>query len=164
MNTERLTTKSRDAVTAAVRQALTHGNPNTEPVHLLHGLLLTPDNTVGALLQAAGADAAEIDAAAVAAIGKLPSTTGSSVAQPGISGPLARALAAAETLADQLGDDFVATEHLLIGLATVASDAKTVLDKAGVTAEALSAKFEELRGGKRVTSAESEGGESVREE
>ena len=46
MNTERLTTKSRDAVTAAVRQALTNGNPNTEPVHLLHGLLLTPDNKV----------------------------------------------------------------------------------------------------------------------
>ena len=53
MNTEKLTTKSRDAVTAAVRQALTHGNPNTEPVHLLHGLLLTPDNTVGTLLEAA---------------------------------------------------------------------------------------------------------------
>ncbi|NHB84597.1 hypothetical protein G7085_08175 [Tessaracoccus sp. HDW20] len=42
MNTERLTTRSRDALTAAVRQALTKGNPNTEPEHLLHGLLLTP--------------------------------------------------------------------------------------------------------------------------
>ena len=56
MNTEKLTTKSRDAVTAAVRQALTAGNPSAEPVHLLHGLLLTPDNTVGHLLTAVGAD------------------------------------------------------------------------------------------------------------
>ena len=58
MNTEKLTTKSRDAVTAAVRQALTAGNPSAEPVHLLHGLLLTPDNTVGHLLAAVGADPA----------------------------------------------------------------------------------------------------------
>ena len=161
MNTEKLTTKSRDAVTAAVRQALTHGNPNTEPVHLLHGLLLTPDNTVGALLTAAGADPAQVDAAADAAIGRLPSTSGSSVSQPALSGPFARVLASAETLADSLGDDFVATEHLLIGLAMVPSDAKTILDRAGVTAEALKERFEELRGGKRVTSAESEGGESA---
>ncbi|HSO69776.1 MAG TPA: Clp protease N-terminal domain-containing protein, partial [Arachnia sp.] len=161
MNTEKLTTKSRDAVTAAVRQALTHGNPNTEPVHLLHGLLLTPDNTVGALLEAAGADPAQVDAAATAAIAKMPSTSGSSVSQPALSGPFARVLASAETLADSLGDDFVATEHLLIGLAMVASDAKTILDRAGVTTDALKAKFAEMRGGKRVTSAESEGGESA---
>ncbi len=161
MNTERLTTKSRDAVTAAVRQALTNGNPNAEPVHLLHGLLLTPDNTVGALLEAVGSDPAAVDAAAVAAIKKLPATSGSSVSQPGISGPLARVLAQAETLADALGDSFVATEHLLIALATVPSDALTLLTKQGVDADALKEAFEASRGGKRVTSAESEGGESV---
>ena len=161
MNTERLTTKSRDAVTAAVRQALTNGNPNAEPAHLLHGLLLTPDNTVGALLEAVGADPAAVDAAAVAAIKKLPATSGSSVSQPGISGPLARVLAQAETLADSLGDSFVATEHLLIALATVPSDALTLLTKQGVDADALKEAFEASRGGKRVTSAESEGGESV---
>ncbi len=163
MNTERLTTKSRDALTAAVRQALTNGNPNTEPEHLLHGLLLPPDNTVGTLLEATGADAAAVDAAAVAAIGKLPSTTGSSVTQPALSGSFARVLATAETLADELGDDFVATEHLLIALARVVSAAQTVLTKAGVKADALLEHFSAARGGKRVTSAESEGGESVLE-
>ena len=153
MNTERLTTKSRDALTAAVRQALTNGNPNTEPEHLLHGLLLPPDNTVGTLLEATGADAAAVDAAAVAAIGKLPSTTGSSVTQPALSGSFARVLATAETLADELGDDFVATEHLLIALARVVSAAQTVLTKAGVKADALLEHFSAARGGKRVTSA-----------
>ncbi|AQP48915.1 ATP-dependent chaperone ClpB [Tessaracoccus aquimaris] len=163
MNTERLTTKSRDAVTAAVRQALTKGNPNTEPEHLLHGLLLTPDNTVGALLKAVGADPAVVDNAAVQAIDKLPSTSGSSVSQPAISGPLARVLAQAETLADEMGDSFVATEHLLIALAMIPSAAKTILDKANATPEELTKAFEASRGGKRVTSAESEGGESVLE-
>ena len=161
MNTEKLTTKSRDAVTAAVRQALTSGNPNAEPVHLLHGLLLTPDNTVGPLMELLGASPAAVDQAAVAAIKKLPSTSGSSVTQPALSGPFARVLAAAETLAEQLGDQFVATEHLLIALASVDSDAKRILERQGITADALTQQFEASRGAKRVTSAESEGGESV---
>ena len=44
MDTEKLTTMSRDAVSTALRLALTNGNPSAEPVHLLHALLLTPDN------------------------------------------------------------------------------------------------------------------------
>ncbi len=161
MNTEKLTAKSRDAVTSAVRQALTNGNPNAEPAHLLHGMLMVPDNTVGPLLESVGTNPRIVDDAAVGAIGKLPSATGSSVTQPAISGALARVLASAETLADQLGDQFVATEHLLIALAQVPSEAQTVLKDAGVRSEELIEKFNEARGGKRVTSAESEGGESA---
>jgi len=161
VNTEKLTTKSRDAVTAAVRQALTAGNPSAEPVHLLHGLLLAPDNTVGHLLTAVGADPAAVDAQAVEAISKQPSSTGSSVTQPTVSGALARVLATAETLAEQLGDQFVATEHLLIALASVESQARSILTRAGAVPEKLTKVFEEARGGKRVTSAESEGGESA---
>ncbi|WP_297742494.1 ATP-dependent chaperone ClpB [uncultured Tessaracoccus sp.] len=162
MNTDKLTTKSRDAVTAAVRQALTSGNPSAEPQHLLHGLLLTPDNTVGALLEAAGASPQRVDAGAVAAIKRLPAATGSSVSQPTLSGAFLRVLATAETIANQLGDQFAATEHLLIALATVESDAKRVLDAEGLTADDLTQRFNEARGGKRVTSEDSEGsGESA---
>ena len=161
MNTEKLTTRSRDAVTAAVRNALTHGNPQAEPSHLLHGLLLVPDNTVGALLSAVGADPADVDATAQASIAKLPSSTGSSVSQPQLSGAFARVLADAETRAAQLGDDFVATEHLLIALASVVSDAQRLLVAAGATPEKLAEAFAAARGGKRVTSAEAEGGESA---
>ncbi len=163
VNTEKLTTKSRDAVTSAVRQALTHGNPSAEPAHLLHGLLMVPDNTVGPLLESVGADPQVVDAAAVAAIDKLPSSTGSSVTQPTLSGSLARVLASAETLADKLGDQFVATEHLLIALVEVESEASRLLTDAGVDADVLTAAFAGSRGGKRVTSAESEGGESALE-
>ncbi|WP_296136437.1 ATP-dependent chaperone ClpB [uncultured Tessaracoccus sp.] len=158
MNTEKLTTKSRDAVTAAVRQALTNGNPSAEPEHLLHGLLLTPDNTVGALLEACGASPQQVDAGAVAAVKRLPAASGSSVTQPTLSGPFVRVLATAETLAGQLGDQFAATEHLLIALATVESEAKKVLDAEGLDADALTQRFNELRGGRRVTSEDAEGG------
>ena len=106
-------------------------------------------------------DAHAIDASAVAAIGKLPSSTGSSVTQPTLSGAFARVLAAAETLADKLGDQFVATEHLLIAMVEVQSEASQALKAAGVDSDVLTAAFNGSRGGKRVTSAESEGGESA---
>src|SRR4051794_25720272 len=128
MDTEKLTTRSRDVVSAAVRTALTNGNPSAEPVHLLHALFLLPDNPVGPLLASVGADSAVVDAAARGAITKLPSAQGSSVSQPGMSGGLARVLADAETRAQQLGDAYVATEHLLLGLAAVQTDARKILN------------------------------------
>ncbi len=42
MDTDKLTTMSRDAVTAAIRLALTNGNPTAEAVHLLHAMLMVP--------------------------------------------------------------------------------------------------------------------------
>jgi ATP-dependent Clp protease ATP-binding subunit ClpB len=161
MDTEKLTAKSRDAVTAALRIALTNGNPNAETIHLLAALLLDPDNTVGPLLSEAGADPAVVQAAAQGAIKKLPSTQGSSVTQPQLSGPFARVLAAAETNAQTLGDEFVATEHLLIALAEVQSDAQKILLDLGADAKKLAELFNAKRGDKRITSAESEGGESA---
>ncbi|NLT31066.1 MAG: AAA family ATPase, partial [Propionibacterium sp.] len=161
MDTNSLTTKSRDAVSAALRNALTAGNPNCEPQHLLHALLMVPDNTVGALLTAIGVSPEVVDAAAQGAIKKLPSAQGSSVTQPVLSGGFARVLAEAENLADRLGDQFVATEHLLIALATVDSDAKKLLGDLHVTAAALTEAFNDARGAKRVTSAEAEGGASA---
>ncbi|MFZ1412340.1 MAG: ATP-dependent chaperone ClpB [Micropruina sp.] len=160
MDTSGLTAKSRDAVSAALRHALTQGNPNAEPVHLLHGLLMVPDNTVGTLLSAVGANPAVVDAAARGAITKLPSASGNSVSQPNMSGAFARVLAEAENRAGQLGDAFVATEHLMIALAAVQSDAKKILTDLGATADKLSAAFNAARGDKRITSAEQEGGES----
>ncbi|WP_114560158.1 ATP-dependent chaperone ClpB [Desertihabitans aurantiacus] len=161
MNTEKLTTRSRDAVTTAVRLALTNQNPTAEPEHLLRAMLMVPDNTVGPLLQAVGADPATVDAAAQGALSKLPSASGSSVAQPQLSGAFARVLADAETRAEKLGDSFVATEHLLIALAAVRSTVSALLADLGVTPKALEEAFAQARGGKRVTSAESEGTSSA---
>ena len=83
------------------------------------------------------------------------------MAQPNLSGGFARVVADAETRAQQLGDSFVASEHLLIGLASVQSEARSILHDLGVTADALTAAFNAGRGDKRVTSAEAEGGESA---
>ncbi|MCL1907547.1 MAG: ATP-dependent Clp protease ATP-binding subunit, partial [Propionibacteriaceae bacterium] len=161
MDVEKLTAMSRDAYSAATRTALTNGNPAVEPEHLLSALLLIPDNTVGPLLESVGADPTQIETEAKKLISKLPAASGSSVAQPTLSGGLARVLAEAETQAHTMGDQFVATEHLLIGLATVKSEVRDLLEKLGSSAKQLIEAFNERRGGKRVTSAASEGGESA---
>ncbi len=161
MDTEKLTTMSRDAVSAAIRNALAAGNPTVEPQHLLHALLMVPENSVAPLLAAVGVDADQVDQRAQAAIGKLPSSQGSSVAQPQLSGAMARVLADAEIRADKLGDSYVSTEHLLIALTTIPSEAQTILVGAGATTEKLEAAFAEARGDRRVTSPEAEGGESA---
>jgi ATP-dependent Clp protease ATP-binding subunit ClpB len=161
MDTSKLTTKSRDAVSAALRTALTEGNPYAEPSHLLHALLQVPGNTAAPLIAAAGADPAVVAAAAQGAIAKLPSAKGSSVSQPTLSGSFARVLADAEVRAEQLGDAYVATEHLLISLATVDSDAKRVLAALNIKPNVLTRAFNQARGSKRVTSPEAEGTSSA---
>jgi ATP-dependent Clp protease ATP-binding subunit ClpB len=147
-----------------LRNALTSGNPNAEPSHLLHALLMVPGNTVAPLLTAVGADPAVVDAAAQGAISKLPSASGASVSQPAMSGAFARVLADAENRAEQMGDSFVATEHLLIALAAVKSDAQRLLADLGVKFGELTKAFNDARGGKRVTSQESEGTSSALEQ
>lgn len=163
MDTEKLTSLATDGVTTAVRLALSAGNPQAEPVHLLRALLLTPNSSCEKLLNAAGIDAKVISQEAESAIKQLPSTSGSSVAQPQLSGSLARVLADAETRAQALGDQYVATEHLLISLVKVDSQAKTILTRTGLTASKLEEIFNSERGDKRVTNPEAEGGESALE-
>lgn len=161
MDTEKLTSLATDGVSTAVRLALTAGNPQAEPVHLLRALLLTPNSSCEKLLNSAGADAQKISQEAESAIKQLPSTSGSSVTQPQLSGSFARVLADAETRAQALGDQYVATEHLLISLAEVDSAAKTILSRNGLSASQLEKVFNDERGDKRVTNPEAEGGESA---
>lgn len=156
-----LTTMSRDAVSAASRHALAHGNPSVEPSHLLHALFTIPDNTVGPLVKGLGAEPEKVDRVATEAMRKLPSSSGASVSQPQLSGSFARVIADAQNRAQQLGDSFVATEHLLISLTTVPSDVQPGLAALGLRADALTRAFNEARGDRRVTSEESEGGESA---
>ena len=156
-----LTTMSRDAVTAASRHALAHGNPSVEPSHLLHALFTIPDNTVGPLVSRLGVDPSGVDLAAITAMRRLPSSSGASVSQPQLSGAFARVIADAQNRAEQMGDSFVATEHLLISLTAVPSDVQPALASLGLKPDSLARAFNESRGDRRVTSEESEGGESA---
>ncbi|WP_204296644.1 ATP-dependent chaperone ClpB [Actinoplanes campanulatus] len=157
MNTERLTTKSREVITSAVADAGRRGHATVEPWHMLQALLDTGGSTATALLRAVGANPADIRRAAVRAIEQLPSARGASTAEPGLAREFVNAIGSAELIAKPLGDEYVSTEHLLAGLARVGGTVSQVLKAAGATEEALVAAFPQVRGGdRRVTTADPE--------
>ena len=157
MDAQKLTTKSQDALSGAVRQAANAGNPSVEPLHLLLTLLADPEGTAGALLDAVGTNRGAVQQAVADAAAKLPAASGSSVQAPGLSRQLYQVLQVAQDQATELGDEYVSTEHLLVGLATVASPAKDLLSRTGATADGLLAAFSQVRGSARVTSPDPEG-------
>ncbi len=150
------TTKTQEALGAAVRQAGANGNPQVEPAHLMQALLAQSDGIAVALLQAVGADLAGLTAATDAAVAALPSAAGASVSSPTLANPTYRVLTAAGDLAKDRGDDFISTEHLLIGLAKEGPGA-ALLTRFGATADALVEALSRVRGASRVTSADPEG-------
>ncbi len=153
---DKLTTRSQEAIAAAQRLAVDRGHATLEPLHLLLALLDQADGITGPLLQATGAIPGEVRVKADAALRRLPSVSGSTVAAPSPSRDFLRVVNAAGEQATALGDEFVSTEHLLVGLATVGGEAGSVLTGAGATDDALLAAFRTVRGTRKVTSADPE--------
>jgi ATP-dependent Clp protease ATP-binding subunit ClpB len=157
VNAERLTTKSREVISAAVQNASSRGHATVEPWHLLLALLDTGGSAATALLRAVGANPADIRRQAVHAVDRLPAARGSSIAEPSLSREFANAISAAEQIARPLGDEYVSTEHLLAGLARVGGPVGNALKRVGATEESLVAAFPKVRGGdRRVTSTDPE--------
>jgi ATP-dependent Clp protease ATP-binding subunit ClpB len=156
MDLAKFTTRSQQALGSAISAAAAAGNPAVEPAHLLSALLTQDGGTAAPLIQAAGVDPQRVRAGLKSALQALPSASGASVQNPGLSRSSHEVLQRAQDLADQLGDEFVSTEHLVVGVATVESPAKALLTEAGATAEALQAAFAAVRGTARVTSQDAE--------
>ncbi len=153
---DKFTTRSREAIEAAQLAATTAGNSTFEPAHLLAALLREPDGTARTLITKAGVDAAALAAQAERAVAELPRASGSTVQQPTAAASLTRVLATAIDLAAGMKDEYVATEHLLIALATVDSSAKKLLTDAGLTEAGLRDGLTAVRGSRRVTSQDAE--------
>jgi ATP-dependent Clp protease ATP-binding subunit ClpB len=156
----KLTTRSQEAMTSAIRRASTDGHPQVEPAHLLVALLRQQDGVAPALLAAVGADAAGLLSEGERILRGLPRASGATVSSPELARPTYQALSAAGDLARELGDDYVSTEHLLAGLAgvgTAPGPVASALREAGATREALRAALPSVRGSARVTSPDPEG-------
>ncbi|MEV1052102.1 ATP-dependent chaperone ClpB [Streptomyces sp. NPDC049887] len=153
-----LTNRSRDALSAATTRAVSEGHADLTPAHLLLALLAGQDNeNITDLLAAADADQAAVRSGAERALADLPSVTGSTVAPPQPNRELLAVIADADRRAKELGDDYLSTEHLLIGVAAKGGRAAEVLSGEGATARKLQEAFEKARGGRRVTTPDPEG-------
>src|SRR5215470_379831 len=154
---DKLTHKSQDALSVAVRQAATDGSPQVDPLHLLLALVEQEGGTTAPLLRAVGADPALVGKQAAERLARLPRARGATLSAPEMSRPLLSAIATASSRARQLDDEYISTEHLLVGLAADGGDARAVLAAAGATPEALLEAFSQIRGSARVTSQDPEG-------
>ncbi|GHE46041.1 ATP-dependent chaperone ClpB [Streptomyces capitiformicae] len=156
-----LTNRSRDAINTASNRAVSEGHPDFTPAHLLLALLQGRGQqaleNVTDLLAAVDADQAAVRAGAEKILAGLPSVTGSTVSPPQPSRELLAVITEAQAKAKELGDEYVSTEHLLIGIAEKGGQAGDVLSRQGANARKLQEAFQKARGGRRVTTADPEG-------
>src|SRR6476660_3538484 len=153
---DKLTHKSQDALSTAVRRAAADGSPQVDPLHLLLALLEQADGTTAPLLRAVGADPALVAKQAEERLARLPRARGATLSAPEISRPLQSTIATASSRARELNDEYISTEHLLVGLAADGGEAKALLAAAGATPDVLLEAFGQIRGSARVTSQDPE--------
>ena len=161
MDPNQMTEKSREALQQAQTLATRHHHQQVDNEHLLVALLEQENGAVARILQGAGGDLAAIRTRATQALARLPQVSGSgrTPGQVYITPRLDETLAAAETEAKHLKDEYVSVEHLLLALADEARGgaAPRLLREAGLTRERLLAAMAEVRGHQRVTSPTPEG-------
>ncbi len=151
MQPDKFTIKAQEAVAAAQKRAEAAGQQQIEPEHLLLALLEQSEGIVVPILQKLGADPAAIAAELSQTVEAMPKVTGAPGQQAYISPRLKQLLDVAGSLADQLKDEYLSTEHLLLAAAELPGASLDILKAAGVTKDRLLAALAEVRGSQRVT-------------
>ncbi len=150
------TTKTQQALSAAVQAAASAGNPDVRPAHILVALLDQSDGIASPLLKAVGVDPSSVRAQAQGLVDRMPTVAQASATPPQLSRESIAAISAAQQLAGELDDEYVSTEHVVVGLATGDSDVAKLLHNAGATPQELRDAFVAVRGSARVTSEDPE--------
>jgi len=148
---EKMTIKTQEALSAAVNEANSRKNGSIEPEHLLLALIDQEGGIVTPLLQRIGADPATIRTKLAGELNRFSQVTGDN-AQPHLSAETNRLLENAEREADTLKDQFISTEHLLLGFLTLKSGtAAGILKESGISRDTILKALAGLRGNERVT-------------
>ncbi|MEB0135688.1 ATP-dependent chaperone ClpB [Actimicrobium sp. CCC2.4] len=156
MRLDKLTTKLQEALSDAQSLAVGNDNPYIEPAHLLVALLNQDDGSARSLLQRAGANIGGLTSALKSALERLPKVSGTG-GEVQVGRELGALLNVADKEAQKRGDQFIASEMVLLGLTDDKSEAGKAAHENGLTRKALEAAIEAVRGGASVNSADSEG-------
>src|SRR5918997_1696181 len=148
MRFDKFTIKAQEAVVRAQETAQQKNHAEIRPLHVLAALLAETDGVVQPLLQKIGANAGRIQQIVSGELERLPSATGT---QLGMARSTRDVFTQAQKEADRLKDEYVSTEHLLLALAQVKSEAKEVLTVNAVDYNAVLNALKDVRGGQRVT-------------
>jgi ATP-dependent Clp protease ATP-binding subunit ClpB len=146
---DKLTVKAAEALQSAATDARRRGNAEIHGVHLLHALLTQEEGIVVPVLQKLEVPVALVRSRALEALDAMARVEGG--ADPNLSRDLRKALDYAVDASGELGDDFVSTEHLLLGLTGEKDDAGRILRDLGATLAEVREALEAIRGSHRVT-------------
>jgi len=149
LSPDRLTVKAAEALQAAAATARQRGHAEIHGVHLLDALLAQEEGIVVPILQKLEVPVGLVQERAREALERMARVEGG--ADPGLARDLRHAMDVAESAAQKLGDEYVSTEHLLLGLTEEKDDAGRILRDAGATRKAVEASMESVRGSHRVT-------------
>ncbi len=153
MNYDKYTLKAQQALAASNTLASERGNPEITPLHLLLALLTQEEGIVKPITKKIGINGDALVKEVGTELSKLPQVSGGDVyMEKTFKGALNRA----QKEADTLKDDYVSTEHLLLGLCTRAGKASDILSKFGVTKSLLLDAMKEIRGAQRVDGPDAE--------
>ena len=154
---DKFTVKSQQAIQQAQARAAEFGNPELQPVHLLLALLEDREGVIPAVLEKVGVPIERLEHDLHAIEEKLPRVSGAA-AQPALSTVLSKALDQAFREAANFKDEYVSTEHLLLGVSSLKGDAaRDAMSAAGATHDAILSALTAVRGSQRVTDQNPEG-------
>ncbi len=151
---EKLTTKAQEAVSGAQSLAAGAGHAEMNPLHLLASLLTENNGIIRPLLDKMGSPVEQLRTIVDSEVNRMPSATGGST--PGVSRDLQSVFQDATTSARQMQDEFVSTEHLLLGLTRIDSAAKRILQINAIDEKKLHSALAEVRGSQRVVDQDPE--------
>ena len=151
MNLSNYTIKAQETIQAAQQLAFSNGNPNIETNHLLKVLLSDVDSPVAFLLKRNNVNISFVESKMDEAIAKLPKIGSGEPAQ-NISRDLSNAMLKANNVLKEFNDEFISTEHLLLGLVQSNDDVSKTLKAAGVTEKGLVTAIKDLRKGDSIKS------------
>ncbi|MCH8150833.1 MAG: ATP-dependent chaperone ClpB [Planctomycetes bacterium] len=160
MRMDRFTTLAQETLAAAQSLAITKSHAELTPLHILAALLEDRNSLAHSIIAKAGMQAERIAAVASAELTRLPTVTGEGVA-PQASSSTAQVLAEAEKEAKNLHDSYISTEHLLLALAEIKSNAKEVLTVNGLDRKRLLDAITDLRQASGVEHITDPGAEST---
>ena len=153
MNLEKYTRKSQEAITASQRLAQDRNHQSIEPVHMLLALLQQDQGVVPAIVTKVSGSSLALRDELKVELDRRPKVSGANM-DVGLSRSAADVLQAAERYAKGMQDDYVSTEHILLGLAD--SPESTRLAQYGLTKDAILSALKTIRGSQRVTSQDPE--------
>ncbi|MBC7502131.1 MAG: ATP-dependent chaperone ClpB [Herminiimonas sp.] len=156
MRQDKLTTKLQQALSDAQSMAVGNDNQYIEPPHLLTALLNQDDGSTRSLLQRAGVNVSGLTTALKGLVERAPKVTGTG-GEVQISRDLLALLNLADKEAQKHGDQFIASEMILLALSDDKSEGGRLARDFGLTRKALDAAITAVRGGAKVNSAEGEG-------